>query len=77
MARRVAALTYKVRLHVINVFVWPEAGAADSAPRSELRQGYSVVRWTRRGMDYGAVSDAEAAQLAALAEALEHAEAGG
>ena len=75
--RAVAALTYRYRLHVINVFVWPEPATPDAAPSVKSRQGYSLVRWTRHGMAFCAVSDAEAAQLAALAEALEHADAGG
>lgn len=71
--RAVAALTYRYRLHVINVFVWPAPAAADTPPRADTRQGYSVVRWTRRGMTFWAVSDAAGAQLAALAEALDRA----
>jgi anti-sigma factor RsiW len=71
--RPVAALTYRYRLHVINVFVWPAPGAPDSAPAAVTRQGYSIVRWTHGGMTFRAVSDAAAAQLAALAEALERA----
>ena len=70
--RTVAALTYRYRLHVINVFVWPRPGAADSPPRIEMRQGYSLVRWTHGGMGFCAVSDAEAAELAGLADALNH-----
>ena len=67
-ARAVAVLTYRYRKHVVNVFIWPEAGEAE--PRATLRQGFSVVRWTHGGMRYSAVSDAAAAQLFALAEAL-------
>jgi anti-sigma factor RsiW len=74
--RAVAALTYRYRLHVINVFVWPEPATPDAAPSIKARQGYSLVRWTHRGMTFCAVSDAEAAQLTALAEALERADAG-
>jgi anti-sigma factor RsiW len=67
-ARAVAVLTYRYRQHVVNVFIWPEPGEA--APRAASRQGYSVVQWTHGGMRYSAVSDAAAAQLFALAEAL-------
>lgn len=66
--RAVAVLTYRYRQHVVNVFIWPEAG--ESAPRATSRQGYSVVQWTTDGMKYSAVSDAAAAQLLALADAL-------
>jgi len=67
-ARAVAVLTYRYRQHVVNVFIWPEAGEVD--PRASSRQGFSVVQWTHGGMRYSAVSDAAAAQLFALAEAL-------
>ncbi|HEX7607528.1 MAG TPA: hypothetical protein VF348_12500 [Usitatibacter sp.] len=67
-ARAVAVLTYRYRQHVVNVFIWPEAGEAE--PRASSRQGFSVVQWTHGGMRYSAVSDAAAAQLFALAEAL-------
>ncbi|HXZ49166.1 MAG TPA: hypothetical protein VEG27_09095 [Usitatibacter sp.] len=71
--RPVAALAYRYRLHVINVFVWPAPGSPDTAPRAAIRQGYSIVRWVHGGMAFHAVSDAEAAPLAALAEALDRA----
>lgn len=71
--RAVAALTYRYRAHVVNVFEWPEAG--ESAPRAKSLQGYSVVRWTHAGMGYAAVSDAAAAPLVALADALRTEEA--
>ncbi|HEX7466879.1 MAG TPA: hypothetical protein VF309_09575 [Usitatibacter sp.] len=67
-ARAVAVLTYRYRQHVVNVFIWPEAGEVE--PRASSRQGFSVVQWTHGGMRYSAVSDAAAAQLFALAEAL-------
>lgn len=67
-ARAVAVLTYRYRQHVVNVFVWPEAGEVE--PHATSRQGFSVVQWTHGGMKYSAVSDAAAAQLFALAEAL-------
>ena len=71
--RAVAALTYRYRAHVVNVFVWPEAG--ESAPRASSQQGYSIVRWTHAGMGYAAVSDAAAAPILALADALRSSEA--
>ncbi|HEX7557560.1 MAG TPA: hypothetical protein VF386_00100 [Usitatibacter sp.] len=67
-ARAVAVLTYRYRQHVVNVFIWPEAGEVE--PRASSRQGFSVVQWTHGGMRYSAVSDAAAAQLFSLAEAL-------
>lgn len=65
--RRVAALAYHYRKHVVNVFIWPAAGKA--APVEFTRQGYSLVSWRGGGMQYWAVSDAEAEQLLVLARA--------
>lgn len=66
--RAVAVLTYRYRQHLVNVFVWPEAG--ETSPHATSRQGFSIVQWTSGGMKYSAVSDAAAAQLFALADAL-------
>ncbi len=66
--RRVAALTYKIRLHPVNVFVWPDAAAADSAPKMETVKGHSIARWTRDGMRYWAVTDAGPQEISRFAE---------
>ena len=66
----VAALTYKVRLHPVNVFVWPDAGASDTAPRMQSMKGYSIVHWTRAGMRYWAVTDAGPQEISRFAELL-------
>jgi len=52
-----AALVYKRRDHVINVFVWPQAaGSASHHTRSDER-GYHVISWTRGGVAVWIVSD--------------------
>ncbi|HXN14938.1 MAG TPA: hypothetical protein VN878_01090 [Usitatibacter sp.] len=69
--RAVAALTYRYRQHMVNVFVWPaEAGASDEGPRAIARQGYSLVHWRAGAMQYWAIADVSAAQLLTLAELL-------
>ena len=55
--RRVMALVYRRRGHVINLFVWPQAPEADSGVRFDSRQGYNVAHFTRAGMAFWAVSD--------------------
>jgi anti-sigma factor RsiW len=54
--REVAALVYKCRAHVINVFIWPAAGD-DTAVRAFSRQGYHIRHWQRGGTNYWAISD--------------------
>ncbi|MBV1795873.1 anti-sigma factor [Siccirubricoccus sp. G192] len=72
--RAVAALVYRRRGHVINVFVWPDAAAGTStAPRrmdaagAARDTGHAVVHWTQDGMAFWAVSDLNAAELADFA----------
>jgi anti-sigma factor RsiW len=59
----VAALVYRRRLHTINVFVWPKKGAAILATRADRRDGYSLVEWTRGGLEFWAVSDIDPTEL--------------
>ena len=67
--RPVAALVYARRKHVLNLFVWPESGAAHvPASRRLSRQGYNVVHWSDGGMAYWVVSDLNAKELAQFAE---------
>ncbi len=54
--RPVAALVYKRRLHIINLFIWPSTEAL-AAAQSQTLQGYHIVEWTRSGMSYWAISD--------------------
>jgi anti-sigma factor RsiW len=66
--RPVAAITYRLRLHAVNLFVWPAQGAPDSAARTATRQGYAIVRWTRGGMGFCAIADVAPGDLAVLAD---------
>jgi anti-sigma factor RsiW len=67
--RPVAALTYKIRLHVVNVFEWPAAGG-DAAPELVTKQGFSLVRWRRGGIEFWAISDAAGNDVLGLAQSL-------
>jgi anti-sigma factor RsiW len=68
--RPVAALVYRRRLHVVNVFTWP-GSAGENRPASVLSlQGYNVMRWSHAGMDYWAVSDLGSPELLELANLL-------
>ena len=65
--RNVAALAYRHRQHLINMFVWPDA-AADAAPHVQTRQGIHLLTWRSAGMRYWLVSDVGAQDLDQLAK---------
>jgi anti-sigma factor RsiW len=68
--RPVAALTYRHRLHVVNVFEMPASDTRDAHAESSQLKGYSLVRWKRGGLEYWAISDVAGADLLGLAELL-------
>jgi anti-sigma factor RsiW len=51
----VAALVYMHRKHIINVFVWPQNGAADGIAPAVTQQGYHVIHATHGGMTFWVV----------------------
>lgn len=64
--RVVAAVVYKRRAHTINLFILPaqaQPWRLGWRPWGAPRTSYSVVRWTRGGLDFWAVSDLEAGEL--------------
>lgn len=61
--RPVAALVYRHRLHLINVYEWPAAGEEPAAMRTLSRQGYHLVHWAQGDMAYWVVSDLDAREL--------------
>jgi anti-sigma factor (TIGR02949 family) len=69
--RTVAAVVYRRRAHVINLFVMPHRAAGFRLGRPHTPPGYAVVRWTDRGLDYWAVSDVEGGELEAFHKAFE------
>jgi len=62
-----AVLVYQRREHIINLFIWKPADAADSAVQRTTQQGFHLVHWTHGGLTYWAVSDLNAEELEALA----------
>jgi anti-sigma factor RsiW len=68
--RRVATLVYRRRLHVIDLYVWPEANAGADSTRA-TRDGYQLLGWHHQGMRYWAVSDIEPSELDKLRATLE------
>jgi anti-sigma factor RsiW len=65
-----AAIVYQRRMHNINVFLWPNHGAADEAIKQEDAQGYQILHWNGAEMTYWVVSDLNIAELLELARAL-------
>jgi anti-sigma factor RsiW len=68
--RPVAALAYRHRKHILNLYVWPQRDAPDSAPRPSSRQGFQLLHWSRDGMRYTAVSDIGQQDLMQFAQLL-------
>ncbi|MFZ6646984.1 anti-sigma factor family protein [Undibacterium sp. TJN25] len=60
--RTVAALIYRHKRHVLNLYIWPSVAQA-AAPKHLARQGYQLLHWTQAGMQYWLVSDMAAADL--------------
>jgi anti-sigma factor RsiW len=61
--RVVAALVYKRREHVINLFVWPAPDEKDSEPQTASQRGYNLLHWVRSGLAFWAVSDLNPTEL--------------
>ena len=68
--RPAAVLVYQRRMHNINVFLWPNHGAADDAIKEEDAQGYQILHWNGAETTYWLVSDLNKAELLELARAL-------
>lgn len=61
--RRVAALVYRRRLHLVTVFMWPSPGAEETKPTDLKVNGYNLLTWSKGGMTYWAASDLNASEL--------------
>jgi anti-sigma factor RsiW len=58
---------YRIRNHVINLFVWRADAAAGGVTEARLR-GFGIVTWTDDGVRYAAVSDVDPRDLKRFAE---------
>ena len=59
----VAAIVYRRRVHVINLFVAQGFGTALGAPRLESVQGFNILRWNDQGLNFLAISDLNREEL--------------
>lgn len=58
-----AAIVYRRRQHIINLFVSRRLDAERSGETGETRHGFNVRHWTGQGLDFWAVSDINAGEL--------------
>ncbi|RUM23560.1 anti-sigma factor [Rhizobium vallis] len=59
--RAVAALVYRRHGHVINLFIWPAASAAQA---TTVHDGYNMKQWSDGGLVFWAISDVAPSDLA-------------
>jgi len=69
--RPIGAIVYRRRAHVINLFVAQTASAEPRSARIDSIQGFNIRRWSVRGLNYWAVSDLAADELAEFGEKFE------
>lgn len=60
--RQAAAVVYRIRSHVINLFIWRSNATATALDEMRAR-GFSVATWTEDGLRYAAISDVEPRDL--------------
>ena len=70
-AKPVAAIVYRRRVHVINLFCAPSPGAVTRKATMESLQGFNVRRWTENGLNLWAVSDLGADELSEFGDKFE------
>jgi anti-sigma factor RsiW len=64
----VPTLVYRHRKHLISLTAIPTPGKPDAAQVSRAIEGYNIVEWTADSVNYWAVSDVAAPELAHFAE---------
>ena len=70
-ARPTGAIVYRRRAHVINLFVAQTASTQRRPARIDAIQGFNIRSWSDRGLNYWAVSDIAADELAEFGEKFE------
>ncbi len=70
-ARAIAAVVYRRRLHVINLFVAQTASIEHRAAKTETLQGFNIRHWSEPGLNFWAVSDLAQDELADFSERFE------
>lgn len=70
-ARAIGAVVYRRRQHVINLFVSQTASVEHRSPKTQTMQGFNCRRWGNRGLNFWAVSDLGADELAEFVDKFE------
>ena len=70
-ARAIGAVVYRRRQHVINLFVAQTPSTERRAAKIETVQGFNIRRWSDRGLNYWAISDIGADELAEFGDKFE------
>ena len=70
-ARAIGAVVYRRRQHVINLFVAQTADMERQAPQTHTLQGFNCRHWSNRGLNFWAVSDINADELAEFVDKFE------
>ena len=70
-ARAIGAVVYKRRQHVINLFVSQTSSTEHRPPKTQTMQGFNCRRWGERGLNFWAVSDIGADELAEFVDKFE------
>jgi anti-sigma factor RsiW len=70
-AKPVAAIVYRRRVHLINLFCAPAPGSSKRRAAMESLHGFNVRRWTENGLNLWAVSDINADELTEFGEKFE------
>jgi anti-sigma factor RsiW len=63
-----AAIVYRYRQHIVNVFVWPVPVSSDRSIEFSAHRGYNSATFESDGMRYWAVSDLNQKELGQLAK---------
>jgi anti-sigma factor RsiW len=69
--RAIGAVVYKRRAHVINLFVAQTSNAERRSATIDTVQGFNIRRWRDHGLNYWAVSDIGADELAEFGDKFE------
>ena len=70
-AMPVAAIVYRRRVHIINLFCAPAPGSGRHGATMESLHGFNVRRWSENGINLWAVSDINADELSEFGEKFE------